>query len=315
MDHPPDDRNPKPGSQPIGNLISRIASMQRPVDGTAAGSERKPTPSPTDATGTSRSTQTGTRLGAPGSGNRTSSLPAARTAAIPLQRDPGALLPPHVTSQLDTTWETNNTGYGWDGYVSSYELTGPISEEDRVAALRQVEQWLQPAPPQLILAELTRVRALTISRDQSTADLELVAAAYADELREYPADAVREVMREWPRTHRFWPTLCELVERLEHLVTPRKALREALRRGYREPEFSPDWIPPSPDERAAVEQILAEHGYSIDPEGRVRPPEREELTPEVRRKVEAETRAFKLLPEDDPRVQARLREMDASGNA
>lgn len=313
----PDDQNPKPRSQPIGSLTSRIVRMQQAGDGTPDGSERRPTPSQTGASVTKLLTRTGTRHGVHGVGTPRSSLPAptAKLPAVTLQRDPAALLPPHVTSQLDTTWEINNTGYGWDGYVSGYALLGPLTETDLTQAVKQVENWLQPAPAQLILAELTRVRALTISRDQSTADLELVAAAYADELREYPVDVVREVLREWPRTHRFWPTLCELVERMEHLVVPRKALLDALCRGYREPEVSPDWIAPSPEDMAAVEEILAEHGYSIDHTGRVRPPEREDLTPEIRRRVEAETRGFKLLPENDPRVQARLREMEAEGNA
>lgn len=272
-------------------------------------------PSQTDAVATSRPLPIGMRLGEPGSEGRTSLQRAAPTAKLPavtLQRDPAASLPPHVTSQLATTTEGNNTGYGWDGFVSNYELIKPISEEDRWAALQQVEQWLQPAPAQLILAELTRVRALTISRDQSTADLELVAAAYADELREFPIDAVKGVLREWPRTHRFWPTLAELLDRMEHLIHPRKALRDALRRGYREPEVSPDWISPSLEDRAAVEAILVEHGYSIDHTGRMRPPEREGLTPEIRRQIHEETTAFRLLPEDDPRVQTRLREMGAA---
>lgn len=313
----PNDPNPKPKLHQIGNLISPIVRMQQLRGGTPDASERKPMPSPIGASVTKLLTRTGTRHGAHGVTTRTSSLPVqtVKLPAVTLQRDPAALLPLHVTSQLDTTWETNNTGYGWDGCVSGYALLGPIAENDLAQAVKRVENWLEPAPPQLILAELTRVRALTISRDQSTADLELVAAAYADELREYPADVVREVLREWPRTHRFWPTLCELVERMEHLVIPRKALLEALCRGYRQPELSPDWIPPSPEDMAAVEEILAEHGYSIDHEGRVRPPEQEDLTPEIRRRIKAETRAFKLLPENDPRVQARLREMETAGNA
>lgn len=208
--------------------------------------------------------------------------------------------------------------------MSAYELVAPedagdmaAAEADLVVAIEIAEAALQPAPPQKVLAELTRLRALTVSRDQSTTDLELIAAAYTDELKKYPLDAVVEVLRDWPRSHRFWPSMAELVEPLDRLVGPRHALREALRRGYRKPEVSSDWIPPpSEADKAAVIDLLAKHGFAIDEAtGGIRPPEAELMTDADRKRVAEQTAAFRLLDENDPRVQARLREMGVVGNA
>lgn len=309
------DQTEKPGSQTIGGLIQKIVNTRSTVDGTANALTSKPRDSATTTPPRTAFLPTGERHGGHGSGMPTSLLPATAivSAAPPstLQRDPGALLPQHIASRLDTTWETNNQGHGWDGYVTAYEMTAPITGGDLTLAIEIAEAALRPATPQKILAELTRLRALTVSRDQATLDLELIAAAYTDELSRYPADAVVEVLRDWPRSNRFWPSMAELVGPLDRMTAPRKALWEALRRGYKLPETSPYWIAPSDVDKAAVDELLEKHGYSVGPGGRVRPPEREPLTREIRRKVYAETKAFRLPDENDPRVQARLREMGA----
>jgi hypothetical protein len=106
--------------------------------------------------------------------------------------------------------------------------------------------------------------------------------------------------------------MSELTGRLNRLVAPRHALLDGLRGGYREPEVSPAWIAPKPvtdEERAEVDALLAEYGIITDEMGRVRPIEQEPLTREKRREIAAQARNFKLLPPDDPRVLARLREM------
>lgn len=316
-----DDHRGKQGSQPIGSLISQTVATQRIVDGTESGYRQKPRDSATITPQGKRFLPTGMPRGEHGSSALTSSLTATEIVALAplgtLHRDPGALLPQPVTSCLASTWEGNNTGYGWDDYVSAYELTASVPAADLALAIEIAEAALQPAPPQKVLAELTRLRALTVSRDQSTTDLELIAAAYTDELKKYPLDAVVEVLRDWPRSHRFWPSMAELVEPLDRLVGPRRTLREALRRGYRKPEVSPDWIPPpSEEDKAAVIDLLAKHGYSVDEKtGRVRPPDVEPLTAAERKRIAEETAAFRLLDENDPRVRARLREMGVRDGA
>lgn len=312
------DHRGKAGCQPIGGLIARIAGTHRTGDMTTAGSASKPTHSGTTTRQPAPAAPTGMRLGEPGSVAPRNSLPAMRGEPMALSdatsRNPAVLLPQCVRSCLAETWIDGDVGSGWNGVVGGYELTQPLAAEERDAAISAAESMLQPAGEGLIVAELGRLRMVTVSRDVGQ-DLALMFAAYTDELSRYPADAIRDVLRAWPRTQRFWPSIAELVERLERIVRPRRALLDGLRRGYREPETSPDWLAPSEDDKEAVVELLQRHGFSIDPDGRPRPPEREPLTAEQRRQITEQTKAFRLLPEDDPRVQARLREMGAASTS
>ncbi len=194
----------------------------------------------------------------------------------------------------------------------SYEFASEAPQHDLESARSIATEMLRPAHPKLILKELARLRMLTVSRDIG-ADVELLLAAYTAELRDYPADIITEALRAWPKTQRFWPSLAELTERLNRLLRPRRALNQALRKGYQKPETSPDWIPPTKDEKTAVSEFLLRRGLVLDrSRGKERPLETEPLTRERRKQIAEETAAFKLIDEDDPRVQARLREMAAA---
>jgi hypothetical protein len=293
--------NAQPGLQMIGGLTSRIVNTLTAGGTTTHGSTNKPKDSKIGASGTIQPTRSGTRPGVPESETLKNSLPTivARTELLGyLHRDPARLLMPCVKSSLAETWEGNNTGHGWDGYVSRYELTAPISEDDRQTALAFAEETLAPAGEAFVISELGRLRALTVSRDVGQ-DLALVFAAYADELTRYPADAVREVLRSWPKSGgKFWPSMAELEERLNVLVAPRQALRDALKRGYREPEYSPDWTPPPTAEQVAeARKFLAENGVSLDENGivhgRERPLERRPMTREDRARMARELAEFR----------------------
>lgn len=300
------------GSQPIGGLMRETLDTLRSKVMTQDGSSEKPNPSATDASATSLPMQTGTQLGEHGSAMRRNSLAIVATASeSSLQHDPARLLTLSVRSSLATTWNDASDEHGWDGSVIRYELTQPCAAGELAEAIDIAEVSLLPMSKSGVLAELARMRLMTVSRDISM-DLQLVLAAYADELMKYPADAVREVLRVWPRDEKFWPSMSELTARLNRLVAPRHALLDGLRRGYRESEMSPGWIAPKPvtdEERAEVEAMLVQHGIITDEMGRVRPVEQEPLTPQKRREIAAQARNFKLLPPDDPRVVARLREM------
>lgn len=207
-------------------------------------------------------------------------------------------------------WIDGGLGNGWDGRVVNYELTRPLTEAERLHALGRARAVLLPCSRSRLLAELARLRTLTVSRDPGAADLELIFAAYADELADYAEDAIVDVLRGWAKTERFWPSLAELTPRLDRLVSPRQALLRAIERGYREPEVSPDWIPPTAAEKAEVHSMLEKHGLVVDATtGKVRPVEPEVSTAEHLRIAAASLKGFRLPDEDDPRVQARLREM------
>jgi hypothetical protein len=229
-----------------------------------------------------------------------------------LQRNPALLLPPCIRSCLDEVWADGideDDGYGWGGYVVRYDLAHPMTDDERAHAAAIADAACEPAHPDDIVKELGRLRLMVASRDVG-ADLDLVFAVYTDELRRYPIDAIREVLRGLGRSHKFWPTVSEIQERLDRLVKPRYALRQTLRRHYEPTARSPDWMPPpTEEEKKAVFDLLAAHGISLDVHGRVILPDEEPITRKDLARVHAETRHFRLPDEDDPRVMARLREM------
>jgi hypothetical protein len=274
------DQGRDPGRfRPIGNLTSKIATTLVAKGTAMNGSIRRPGNSETDASQgrTDTDTPTITRHGVPTSSVRPSSLPAilARTELLAhLHRDPARLLPQCTQSSIAAVWiDCGAVGSGWDGCAGRYELVAPIGEDDRQSALAFLDDALAPAGEAFVIAELGRLRALTISRDVGQ-DLTLVLAVYADEMMRYPADAVREVLRGW--RGKFWPAWAELADQLDRLVGPRLALRATLQRGYRKPEYSPDWTPPpTEDEKREVMELLERHGIRLDDRGRIRPLERE----------------------------------------
>ncbi len=308
----PDDREAR-GFRTIGSLMPQTPPM--PWDAGCQTPTTSDRHSPT--TGTRKmarkpSNGIGTQLSELGADERRLAITrlVSTAPAGTLARDPAALLPQSLTSSLEGVWADGVVDdFGWDGQVIRYEMIREPPAADMALAIQIAEAIQEPASEREVLAELTRVRVLTVSRDQGTADIELLMAAYADELKRYPADVMREVLRDWPRHSRFWPSLAELTERLDRMMKPRRALAKPLRRGYRPPEYSPDWIPPNPEDKAAVRAKLAEFGYGIDDAGRAHPLEQEPPRAEILRQVAEETKRFRLPDEDDPRVQARLREM------
>lgn len=314
-------------SRQIGNLMPRILSSLSAKDTTTIGSSERATDAETTTGPRGTFSPTIMRPGEHGSATltplqRRAIAVVAQAPTGDLHRNPAVLLPPCVRSSLAVIWADvdgsgrelggGGDGYGWDGYVIGYELTAELSDDDRGQAIAIAEAALWPATEEEIVKELGRLRALTVSRDIGN-DLSLVFAAYTHELRQYPAEAIRDVLRSWPRTQRFWPSMAELVERLDRIVKPRRVLREALRREYRPPAVSPDWTqPPSEEDKVAVLELLAENGITFDEHGRMKPMEAEPLTEADIRRVREESGLFRLLDEDDPRVQARLREMGAA---
>lgn len=280
-------RSEERGLRRIGDLVPTISGLP---DNSGSIRSGLPTNSPTIGTrnrGRAVASSTGARRGATGA-------VAKRSDGLVLDsRDPAASLRRRVTSCLASTWIDGDTGYGWDGRVAGYELVAPLPAGELAEAIGTIEAALIPAPAKQIVAELTRLRQLTISRDRSTVDLELLLAAYADELRQYPGDAVTVVLREWPRSHRFWPSLAELVELLEPIVRPRRELLNALRCGYREPEVSPDWVRPTAAEIADAKALLRQHGIEIDHRGRLHPREVEPMTRADHERMQRELAEFR----------------------
>ena len=78
------------------------------------------------------------------------------------------------------------------------------------------------------LEALTRCWALCKRRSETDDDTVLTMSAFLDKLKEYPADAVRKVLEDWPNQNRFTPTWAELKVDLDTLVYFRKRATKAI---------------------------------------------------------------------------------------
>lgn len=117
--------------------------------------------------------------------------------------------------------------YGMEFDLLGYDL-GPVSAEDLEHGYALVLGSLASSPPTLLASELARLRAMTKARAEDGRDVALMAAAYAEEMAAYPADAVRWACRKWARMEKFWPAWSELQALLDRAVAERSALKKAL---------------------------------------------------------------------------------------
>lgn len=118
---------------------------------------------------------------------------------------------------------------GDKAYEMVTKLTRPrgITAEQIASMVSTIELGMAPAPITSIAAELTRLAMLTASRAGEGREPDAKLAAYAEELRAYPADAVLQVLRsgEW----RFFPAWAELKTRLDRICHRRRRLLEIIR--------------------------------------------------------------------------------------
>jgi len=120
--------------------------------------------------------------------------------------------------------------YAQIGFV----LNGWISDNDLRAVADVIRIACTAAPRGEVLRALALMRSSTIARPSAETDTVLILAAYADELDEFPGDAVLAAIRAWPRNNKFWPALAELIETIGPFWEQRRWLAEAIRQ-YRRP--------------------------------------------------------------------------------
>jgi hypothetical protein len=115
-----------------------------------------------------------------------------------------------------------------DAPVVSIVLPASTGARQCAAMLETIAPLFEPCGAEKASSALARIRALCARRNETDGDVAMIAAAYVDELRRYPADVVISVCREWPRASKWWPAWRELQERLDRAMATRCALRRAL---------------------------------------------------------------------------------------
>lgn len=89
-------------------------------------------------------------------------------------------------------------------------------------ALRSIDVAFVPAPDSVLSTELVRLRAVTAKRATDELSASVIAVAYLDGMRQYPADIAVAVMR---KRRQWWPTLDELCSDADAMMHTRRLLR------------------------------------------------------------------------------------------
>jgi len=100
------------------------------------------------------------------------------------------------------------------------------SSADIKAALSVIREALYPASVEQIERWLADLSVKTARRRESGAEAELALSVYTGHLREYPGDAVREVLHAY--RGQWFPTWGELADALDEYVEPRRMIRDRL---------------------------------------------------------------------------------------
>jgi len=100
------------------------------------------------------------------------------------------------------------------------------SSADLRAALSVIYEAMYPASVEQIEQWLAAVAVKTGRRRETSNESDLALSVYTAHLREYPGDAVREVLHAY--RGQWFPTWGELADRLDEFVEPRVMIRDRL---------------------------------------------------------------------------------------
>jgi hypothetical protein len=106
----------------------------------------------------------------------------------------------------------------------------------------------RPARPEQIAACFARMRITLLRTTEDNLDIEVLIDTMIDLCRNYPADILITVARDWMKTHKFFPIPREFIAHVECEITFRKALLRAFE-GVRNPLLA---------EKAAAKRVPAD---------------------------------------------------------
>lgn len=233
-----DYENEGPGLQPIGSLLPPISSSPSSTECTTDKSPKPPTSSAITGSrqlANTRSNLTGRQRGETAS-ELLRSADSNRTSIDPeeLDRALDRSLPQCVTSCLkNRSSYVSDPVYGFSHSVAAYDVIADISREherELRGAIALLENANQPSPPEHIVFELGRLRVQTKAKAEDSDNIEFILRVYAEDMRAYPADVVREACRKWARNEKFFPAWCELKTELDRMANKRMRLLAALRK-------------------------------------------------------------------------------------
>jgi hypothetical protein len=140
--------------------------------------------------------------------------------------EPQSQLPstPHVPEALQPFVDGHNYGFDSSGYMRRewwYPSTVPLFVKEQLPTLiADHAQGLQPATPEFIVLELTRLAA-HYPQNRTALQWQFVYEDMLDDLADTPPDIMRQAIREHRRTSVFFPKTSELLAIIEPLMGKR----------------------------------------------------------------------------------------------
>jgi len=132
-----------------------------------------------------------------------------------------------------------HTSASWleEQLTSDFDFVGyRITGQQTMSELMKVHDEISDMCPKMseadIAKELIKLKTLTIPRKESQGEYDMTLEAYTEQLKDYPADAVIDVLRSAPGRNKFFPSWFELKEMLDfkssHRLAALKAIEEKI---------------------------------------------------------------------------------------
>jgi hypothetical protein len=116
-----------------------------------------------------------------------------------------------------------------DSYdLVGYEAIAPLDRASLDALRPLVDRITAPAGREAVVRAAASCLQVTKSRAPDSADLRLMLEAFADDLAEFPADAVATAFRKWQRMEKWWPSLSEIRDHCQRATKWRRSLAKAI---------------------------------------------------------------------------------------
>jgi hypothetical protein len=151
--------------------------------------------------------------------------------------------------------EKLTTSFDFAGYV----IVGKQSlKELREAREELLKQWKRPSDEKIIKA-LIKLKALTISRNESQEELDVVIEAFTERLREYPEDSVMKVLNESANYLKFFPSWSEIQSELDYYTQHRRSALKAIERKIEDGKRAQVW-----GDSKSPAQLVRESANKVD---------------------------------------------------
>ena len=179
---------------------------------------------------TTQNTQTGIRRSTTGSDQTSPSVSLGKCeeglALSSWENDKTmqASLPQSVNSALSEILDR-------DFNIVGYSLEAPCPLDDVEKAIKIIDEYSQPLEGDQLTKLLAKLFVKTKRKADDQMSQDLMFAAYHEELIQWPADIVEEVLSAWPRRSMWWPSWHELYKELlwkDKRSKMRKALEKKL---------------------------------------------------------------------------------------